>query len=132
MQCGFGPKRVSVAPDHLRLLTILQKSAHDLRNDDHMDVLTPEYIKMYMPLQAGNVKAMLGELVAHRTDIDEGVDITIQNDDARRNVAGGEFRWTVSRAGAVFASTKSGYVVITVVHDKAGGAHELKPMYDRL
>lgn len=97
-----------------------------------MDVLTPEYIKMFISLQAANVKTMLGELVAHRTDVDEGIDITIQNDDARRNVAGGEFRWTVSRTGAVSASTKSGCIGIIVVHDEARGTHDLKPMYDGL
>ena len=63
---------------------------------------------------------MLGELVAHRTDIDEGIDsITIENDDVRRDIAGGELRWTVSRAGAVFAITKSGCVGVIVVHDEA-------------
>ena len=97
-----------------------------------MDVLAPEYIKMLIPLQAANVKTMLRELVAHSTDVNEGIDITIKNDDARRNVAGGEFRWTVSRAGAVFASTKSGCVGVIVVHDEARGAHDLKPMYDGL
>ena len=97
-----------------------------------MDVLTPEYIKVFIPLQAANFKTMLGELVAHRVDVDEGIDITIKNDDARRNVAGGEIRWTVSRAGAVFACTKSGCVGVIVVHDEARGAHDLKPMYDGL
>jgi len=97
-----------------------------------MDVLTPEYIKMFIPLQAANVKTMLRKLVAHRTDVDEGIDITIKNDDARRDISGGKFRWTVSRAGAVFASTKSGCVGVIVVHNEARGAHDLKPMYDGL
>ncbi len=97
-----------------------------------MDVLTPEYIKMFVPLQGANVKTVLGELVAHRTDIDKGVDITIQNDDARRNVTGGELSWAVPWPGAMFASAKSGRVELVVVHDKSRGAHNLKPMYDGL
>src|SRR6266852_1278733 len=95
-----------------------------------MDVLTPEYIKMFIPLQAANVKTMLRELVAHCVDVDEGIDITIKNDDARRNIARGEIRWTISRAGAVSASTKNGCVGVIVVQDEARGAHDLKPMYD--
>jgi hypothetical protein len=66
------------------------------------------------------------------SDVDEGVDIAIQDDDARRNVASGELRWAVPRAGAAFAGTESGCVGVIVVHDEARGAHDLKPMYDGL
>ena len=96
-----------------------------------MDVATPQYIKVFVPLQAANIKMVLGKLVAHRTDVDKRIDITIHDDDVRRNVAGGELSWAVTRAGAVSGGTKSGCVGVIVVHDKAPGAHDLKPMYDR-
>ena len=97
-----------------------------------MDVPTPEYIKMFVSPQAANVKTVLGKLVAHRTDVDKRIDITIQDDDARRNIAGGELSWAVPRAGAVFGGTEGGCVGLIVVHDEAAGAHDLKPMYDGL
>jgi hypothetical protein len=97
-----------------------------------MDVPAPEYVKMFVPLQAANVKTMLGKFVAHGTDVDKRIDITIQDDDTRRNVAGGELGWAVPGAGAVSAGTKSGCVGIVIVHDEAPGAHDLKPMYDGL
>ena len=88
---------------------------------------------MFVPLQATNVKTVLGKLVAHRTDVDKRVDITVQEDDARRNVAGGKLSWAVTRTGAVFVGgTKGRCVGVIVVHDEAPGAHDLKPMHDGL
>lgn len=109
---------------------MLSQGAHYLRNHIHVDVTTPEYIKMFVPLQAANVKTVLGKLVAHRIDVDKRVDIAIQDDDARRNVAGGKLSWAVSRTGVAFGGMKNGCVGVIVVHDETPGAHDLKPMYD--
>ena len=106
------------------------QGAHYLRNHVYMDIPAPKYIKMFVPLQAANVKTVLGKLVAHCIDVDKRVDIAIQDDDARRNVAGGKFSWAVSRTGVAFGGTKNRCVGVIVVHDEAPGAHDLKPMYD--
>ena len=111
---------------------MLPKGEHDLRNHVHMDVLAPKNIKMFVPLQAANVKMVLGKLIAHRINVDERIDVTIKEDDVRRDIASGELGWAVPRAGALIAGPKGGCIEVIVVHDEASGAHNLKPMYDGL
>jgi len=111
---------------------MLPQGAHDLRNHVHVNVLAPKDVKMFIPLQAANVKMMLGKLMAHRVDVDERIDVTIQEDDIRRDVASGELGWAVPRAGALIAGPKDECVQVIIVHNEASGAHDLKPMYDGL
>jgi hypothetical protein len=108
------------------------QGAHDLRNHVHVDVLAPKNIKMFIPLQAANVKMVFGEFKAHRMDVDERIDVTIKDDDVRRNISSGELGWAVPRAGALIVGPKGECVEVIVVHDEASGAHDLKPMYDGL
>lgn len=111
---------------------MLPQGLHDLGNHVHVDVLTPKNIKMFVPLQAANIKVVLGKLIAHRIDVDERIDVTIKKDDVRRDIAGGELGWAVPRAGALIARTTTECVEVVVVHDEASGAHDLKPVYDGL
>jgi len=111
---------------------MLPQGAHDLRNHVHVDVLAPKNVEMFIPLQAANVKMVLGKLMAHRIDVDERIDVTIKEDDVRRDIASGELGWAVPRAGALIAGPKGECVEVVVVHDETSGAHDLKPMYDGL
>jgi len=45
---------------------------------------------MFVALQAANVKMVLGKLIAHRIDVDERIDVTIEDDDFRGDITSGE------------------------------------------
>jgi len=107
---GFGAQPVLQLPYHLWFLTMLLQGVHDLGNHVHVDVLAPEDVKMFVPLQAANVKMVLGKLIAHRVDVDERIDVTIKDDDVRRDIASGELGWAVPRAGALVVGPKGGCV----------------------
>ena len=98
---------------------MLPQGLHDLGNHVHVDVLAPKNVKMFVPLQAANVKMVLGKFIAHRIDVDERIDVTIKEDDVRRDIAGGELGWAVPRAGALIARTTAECVEVVVVHDEA-------------
>ena len=61
---------------------------------------------------------MLGELVAHRADVDKGINIAIQNDDACRDITGRDFCRTVSWTGAVFATKSSMNMILWECQEK--------------
>ena len=107
---GFGAQPVWQLSYHLWFLTMLLQGVHDLRNHVHVDVLTPKDVKMFVALQAANVKMVLGKLIAHRIDVDERIDVTIKDDDVRRDIASGELGWAVPRAGALVVGAKGGCV----------------------
>jgi len=46
----------------------------------------------------------------HRVDVDERIDVTIKDDDVRRDIASGELGWAVPRAGALVVGPKGGCV----------------------
>lgn len=109
---------------------MLVQGAYDLRDHIHMDVLTPEDIEMFVSLQAADVKTMLRKLVAHCIDVYERIGVTIEDDDARRDIASRELGWAVAGVWALFIGPKHGHVEVIIVHEEGSGAHDLEPVYD--
>ena len=68
----------------------------------HVNILAPKYIEMFVSLEAANVEAVFGKLIAHGIDVHKRIDITIENDNVGCNVASGEFGWTITWTRATF------------------------------
>jgi len=101
MKRGFVRNSVNIGPYHLRGLAMFPEDTRNLW-DHHVNVLSPEYIEVFVSPEAANVEAVFGKLMTHCIDVHKRIDIAIENDDAGCNVAGGEFSWTIARARATF------------------------------
>jgi hypothetical protein len=102
MKSGTVRNPVYIGPYHLRGFAMFPEDTRNMWDHVHVNVLSPEYVEVFVSPKATNVEAVFGKLKTHRIDVHKRIDIAIEYDNAGCNVAGGEFGWTIARAGATF------------------------------